>query len=163
MTAKRYAYAIVLTLSLLLLGTISADAARGGGGGSKGKGGQGGQSTNPYATLPVCVLTDFLQPPGARIWSPLTGDAVSGSTSVVWGANSGIWVGDPTYGALLAVQLFVDAQPNSYLDLSGGTRPLPWNSPSPGQHALTLRAYVSDFNRTTACYVESEPEYPVVQ
>jgi len=159
--ARRHTYAIALALLVSLLGSVSADAARGGNGGKGGKGTTG----NPYTALPPCVLTDFLQPPAARIWSPITGDTVpaGGTEWVAWGANSGIWVGDPTFGALLGVQLFVDDQLNSFLDLAGGTvSPLAWSSPQPGQHGLTLRAYVTDFSRTRACSVDSESQYPVV-
>ncbi len=159
MIAKRHMYAITLALLVSLFGTVSADAARGGRGGKGAK-----ATTNPYTALPPCVLTDFLQPPAARIWSPVTGDTVpTGTVLVTWGANSGIWVGDSTFGALLGVELFVDDQMNSFLDLTGGTvGPLAWSSATPGQHELTLRAYVTDLYRTRACYVDSDPEYPVV-
>ncbi len=160
MIAKRHTYAITLALLVSLFGTVTADAARGGHAGKGGKGTTG----NPYTALPPCVLTDFLQSPAARIWSPVTGDTVpAGTVWVTWGANSGIWVGDPTFGALLGVQLFVDDQVNSFLDLTGGTvGPLAWSSATPGQHELTLRVYVTDLYRTRACYADSESEYPVV-
>jgi hypothetical protein len=109
-------------------------------------------------------MIDFTQVPGAAIYDPLTGETVpaGGTVYVNYGANSGVWVGDPTFGALLGVALYVDNVRNSVLDLSrGSTSPLPWNSPSLGQHELVLRAYVTDYDRTRTCYVESVPEYPI--
>jgi len=158
MIKMRYTCAIVLSLLVFLLGAVTADAGKGGG--------RKPPPTPNYTNAPPCVMTDFSRLPGAAIYDPITGEIVkAGRTYTInYGANSGIWLGDPTFGALLGVQLWVDDSLSSSLDLSGGSiGPLPWPSPTVGQHELVLRAYLTDFYKTRTCFVDSLPQYPIVQ
>ncbi len=125
-----------------------------------------------------CVMTDFVggapYPQGlgpvVGISYPTTGDAVTagkgGKVYVQNASYSGLWVNDPTVGGILEIQLFVDGNLASVMDLtSSRTTPLTWNTrnSSKGTHALLLRLYTVDFDSTRACFIDSEVEYPVLQ
>ncbi len=125
-----------------------------------------------------CVMTDFVggapYPQGfgpvVGITYPTTGDAVTagkgGKVYVQNASYSGLWVNDPTVGGILEIQLFVDGNLASVMDLtSSRITPLTWNTrhSAKGTHALMLRLYTVDFDGTQACFVDSEVEYPVLQ
>src|SRR5262245_5597267 len=102
---RRQLYAIVVGLLVLSVGVMNADAGKGSGGGGKKP-----PPSPSYLNSPPCVMSDFSRIPGAAIYDPVTGEVVpaGGSVWVQYGANSGIWLGDPTFGPLLGVQLYVD-------------------------------------------------------
>jgi hypothetical protein len=161
MNVRRHTYAVILSLSVPILGASSSYAAP--------HNGAGGSSST---ALP-CVMTDFVggapypqgMGPVTEIAYPNTGEAVTGRVYVQQGSYSGIWVGDPMVGGITKIELYVDRSLVSTTDLMARkSSPLVWSTSgaAKGTHELQIRAFSTNFDRTKVCYVDSAYEYPSV-